>query len=472
MMLLSQQQQQGKQGQSTSLLFSLSSTQSPTTISTTIPIRKKQKTIRLSDTVENIPFISSPYYHDDDDDDVVEEKKDNNSNEKVDDEEDDFVDLNTIEDKNQIIPNINNNIDDEEEDKTQPYSIHDDDNNNNNDNSDDDDNIIEEIDEDADETQQYVVDDSTQPYSFMEEDTNQEVQAIPQAKREQNEVSSDYGMNCVDIQQDSDDDNEEESLQSQEMISFRQNNDDEFDPSPPTVQLKVTTNESCNIPTENSPKLSPIAYMESQNVSLVAVSGDGNNGTSKPTLNAVNKVGTNTLFPTGVIQECNKEVSFMDLFKCLLHYVDNSSSEAQLNCNNKLLQGYCIYLVRNNDCDEEGENKTYDDNIDLNAFNKGRICLLLKLCGADVKDMSSLLKKKTSMSDEVTFDESKTRAEIMSLILVSDSSLSLSSRQALEVTLQQIKDGKEDGSIPIVHQRWLFDSIIDFRVKQIENYLM
>jgi hypothetical protein len=363
----------------------------------------KTKKIRLNDTVEHIPFQSS--------------------------------NLDTTQEDNDNV---------EHDDLTQPF--HDEENDDNND--------------DDDETQQYSIDDSTQPFSDLIE-----------KKQEQQEYKRNRDGTNDHEQQEKEEEEDDEYKQSQELIEFNNDNysntkksEETFVNSPPVAMIKntntntpkndndITTtllNKSCIIPKNHSPKFSPIAFIGSQN--------------SIPS----------------IMKHKRKEViSFMDIFQLLLNRLDNGSSNEELfKCNNGLLDGYCIHvgndfdgydhdgcsakLVINENICEENSFKSYT--IDMKSFTKGRICLILKLCGAEVKDLNEI---ESMLDDEVAAGLISTRVPIdgTTLILVQGHTSSLSNKRGL------LREKEGHTSIPLVNSQWVFDSIRDFEVKQIQNY--
>ena len=95
--------------------------------------------------------------------------------------------------------------------------------------------------------------------------------------------------------------------------------------------------------------------------------------------------------------------------------------------------------------------------IDMKSFTKGRVCLILKLCGAEVKDLNEIDQVAAGLEGTRTHEEGPT------LILVKGHNSSLSKGGLL---------GEKEGhaAIPLVSSQWVFDSIHDFEVKHIQKY--
>ena len=229
----------------------------------------------------------------------------------------------------------------------------------------------------------------------------------------------------------------------------------------------------------------------------------------------------------------------MVLFQSLLQKVDDdldgkginsNTGDSQLDCKNGLLNGYNIYLVgdfhditsihddhneeynsddddydtisindntnkknQNQKIDEE-KGKTKGKTNDDTKFTKGRICLLLQLCGANVYDIQS------SKSIQLSKMSSNTTNPTTSVsVIVSDSKhLSLEIKQYIKNVIKRTKkkqrkkkkrnnksninssstrsssidENNDDensysinsnGGIPIVHVQWMCDSIKEFR---------
>ena len=153
-------------------------------------------------------------------------------------------------------------------------------------------------------------------------------------------------------------------------------------------------------------------------------------------------------------------VLFMDLVQKLLLKLDDLTGESQLECNNQLLQDYTIYLAGDFDDNMTKQQGQQPEGIErgLNAITKGRICLLLKFCGAKVLD-------RTNIDDWLALTTSQKAVKSKTLILASDSNEFKNHHNALGNNHKEFISKH-----PVISCHWLFNSIAEFKVKRIESY--
>ncbi len=219
-------------------------------------------------------------------------------------------------------------------------------------------------------------------------------------------------------------------------------------------------NQSCAIPSTFSPQLSPIVMAQSP--------------THHYTKNADNKENTFTIRPNKVSLDSQNDssaiddtkgrdlITFQKVFGVLLRQIDDASDEMQHSCNNGLLKDCTIYFPRDfNQClnkKDVNSNVSMDTNgeYDLNSLTKGRLCLLLNLCGAEVKDISS-----------------RNESQRLQHIVLIPKQLSSSSREELKSIHNTIKRGrswKEPNKLYFVSLEWVLESILKFQVQDINDY--
>ena len=343
--------------------------------------------------------------------------------------------------------------------------------------------IIEEI--DTEETQQYSMDDTTQHYSVMEV----------------------YEENSIDDNNENNHDNNDNNDSSKfETIIQLDDNDESFTNSPPAHTSKNITTRSIQNHNDNavlgtSPKLSPIAIMGSQSSTTTSTHAMSTTTTANSgTIDATNNLSSDMMDDEQIESNVNVKtngngnenetvLSFMTLFQSLLHKIDNANDdndnndeESILNCNNRLLEKYCIYLIGENNSDhtdpcqrqdETNEKNKSNTQIDWKSFTKGRICLLLKLCGAEVKTLTSDSSLRSKQSSSST-----TNTNQMTLFLVQGFSLSSECQDQIQDfvkkkkkhgTSSRSRKKVQDVVYPVVSIQWLLDSIVSFQVKDIDD---
>jgi len=236
--------------------------------------------------------------------------------------------------------------------------------------------------------------------------------------------------------------------------------------SQPSPEQKL--NKSCAIP-ESGPNLSPIILLESQQSHKESTPTPPSTKKILEDFDEDDELYQNTKQDTmkekipvensNTIKRKNKSLSFDHLFKRLVKQLEESPIEAQVSSNTGLLEEYCIFIHGNFD----------ENNKDINAldsFTKSSIYILLNLCGAKVQDLSQHYDTYKSSSIQ------QRRKTCIILTLGNESKYDRKSKTNLSQFVRHVQEKLKSGNdIHVVSCDWLFDSIEEFKVKNVENYV-
>ncbi len=334
------------------------------------------------------------------------------------------------------------------------------------------------------------IEDQEDESMILNEDDDEQTQKYSMSEEDKNLLSiDDTTQPYTSIIENDDDEEESQKLENddneynEKLLQIDSQPFLESSPIRINTPTAPTLNQSCALPSSLSPKLSPIAVAQS------------------PALSNGEKV------QCGIARSCTRSnekkmngekdyssITFETLFQSLLKQIDNASGETQLSCNNGLFEEYCIYFPSDFDqCLKDISSIHKNSNVQIGnsskpaieseqvikydgkAMNmtKSRICLLLKLCGAEMKDiLSHVTGRKTSQGQQRN----------QSLVLVpTDSSLSSVSKEDIKLLTDSLKNKKGGRGrkradaccdIAVVGLQWVLDSILNFRAHDIKDYII